>query len=57
MKKIQAFLMSADNLLDEISVRGNDVFVMVRARELLKTAYDAIGKLKNEEEVMEEDGR
>lgn len=50
-------LVSADAALAKLIVSGENVFFLAVARTHLKTAYDAIGKLKNEKEVMEEDGR
>ena len=48
MKKITNLLMQADGILDEISVRGNDVFRLSDARKLLKLAYDELTKPQSE---------
>lgn len=44
MDKTLSILISADNLLDTISVKGNDVFQLARARTLLKEVFDALSK-------------
>lgn len=40
--KVVNLMVQADNLLDKISVNGNDVFALSDARKLLKAAYDEL---------------
>lgn len=42
MKDTIEILISADSLLDTISVKGGDVFQLARARTMLKEVFDAL---------------
>lgn len=42
METIKEMLVQADKYLEEISVSGQDVFLLSRARTLMKHAYDSI---------------
>lgn len=44
MEQILNLLIDADKSMESISVRGRDVYEMVRARNLLKAAFDAVKK-------------
>ena len=50
MKQIIYILEKADSQLEQIAVRGNDAYLMVNARSLLKAAYDALNKPSEEVE-------
>ena len=51
MEQILGLLSKADAQLEQIAVRGNDAFLMVNARSLLRAAFDALNKPKEEEVV------
>lgn len=44
MNKTLSILIQADNLLNTISVKGNDVFQLARARTMLKEVFDELSK-------------
>lgn len=44
MEQLLSILARADSKLSAISVRGDDAFIMVDARQLLKIAYDSLRK-------------
>ena len=44
MNDVMKLLAQADNQLDLISVRGQDVFTMSKARAYLKAAFDMMRK-------------
>lgn len=44
MNQTLSILISADNLLDTISVKGNDVFQLAKARTMLKEVFDELNK-------------
>lgn len=44
MEQILKLLIDADKSIESISVSGRDVYEMVRARNLLKAAFDAVKK-------------
>lgn len=44
MDKTLSILIQADNLLDTISVKGNDVFQLAKVRKMLKDAFDELSK-------------
>ena len=54
MEKTLSILIQADNLLDSISVKGNDVFQLARSRNMLKEVYDEL--IKKQSEVSKENG-
>ena len=51
MEQIASLLAKADALLEQIAVKGNDAFLLVNARSILKTAYDMLTTPKEEEAV------
>ena len=44
-------LVRADELLDSISVKGNDVYSLAETRRLLKTIFDELNKPPESEEA------
>lgn len=50
MDQIIGLLIKADSQLEQIAVRGNDAYLMVNARSLLKAAFDALNAPKKEVE-------
>lgn len=42
MTEVLTLLIKADNLLDNISVKGNDVYLLSDARKLMKEAFDKL---------------
>ena len=44
MDETRSTLLMADNILEKISVRGSDVYLLVEARKLMKQVYDQLGK-------------
>lgn len=56
MNQILELLVRADKQLEQIAVKGVDTYLMVNARTLLKTAYDALNKPPEEEKGEQDDG-
>lgn len=50
MDEVKNLIATADKLLFNIEVKGDNVSLMDRARTLLKKAYDAVEKAEKEEE-------
>lgn len=51
MEQILNILARADAQLEQIPVKGSDVYLMVNARGLLKKAFDMLNQSKPEEVV------
>ena len=46
-------LIEADRLLDSISVKGNDVYLLVEARQLLKTVFNDLKRTEENKDGSE----
>lgn len=53
MEQIANLIAKADAQLAQIAVKGNDAFLLVNARSILKTAYDML-TTPNKEEVTDD---
>lgn len=54
MDNIVALLVDTDRALEEISVKGEDVFRMRNARVMMKQVFDLLTNLETEEQNQEE---
>ena len=51
MNNAISILIEIDKLLDRLSVKGEDVFVLSDARKLMKLAFDELNKPPEEEKT------